>query len=947
MCCDLDGDVINERWGAERRRVEGWRVELTEAAVAALRELERPERARIARRIDDLARDGLPPAIRSRARERGTVGLPVGDHLLVCMADEAERTIYVVMLGTREQEPTSSAALATRLWRKVTGIVGNWTGGDRMAWMTQEVRFAARSLMRSSGFSVVAVLTLALGIGATAAIFSVAHGVILAPLPYEEPDEVVTLWASWDNFPDKTWLSVPEFQLVHQENRTFDDLALYGGQTTSFTSPDDPEQVRAARVTPNLFEVLGVSPVLGRTFTWEEAETQTPVALLAYQTWQRRYGADPSIVGTDVELDGSLVTVIGVLPEDFRLPVDFASVAPYEVIRARFVDLESPAPELGSGGSHGSYGVGRLTQGTTVGEARADLERIMATVEPVGLYSEERQFALRLYAAKEDVLGSARSTILVLFGAVAFVLLIACGNVANLLLSRAETRGREVAVRAAVGAGRVRILRQLLVENLLLALAAGVVGIGMARVGVSALLSIDPDAVPRAGNIGLNGMVVAFTFGVSLLTALLFGLIPALKVSRTGVAGTLHEGRRGSGSGPRSSRVQGVLVASQMAMAVILLTGAGLMAQTLAGLLRADPGFGAEDVLTVRVSTPAGSYPDSESVVQFYQNLLDRVRAIPGVRSAGAARLLPLASTMGDSFFRPVGYQPGPNESTQGDWQWATPGYLETMGIPVIEGRGFDERDVRDGQAVVMVNEVIADRYWPGESAVGRAVLAGGAADTAVVVGVVGNVSHNGLVQAPKTRYYVPHQQVHPNWLGTTRSMTLTIGTQGPPGGYLDPVRAEVRALDPSIPLAQVRTLDEVMSASVAQPRFATLLLGSFATIALTLALIGIYGVLAYTVSQRTREIGVRMAMGAEARQVVGLVVRQGMRMALIGVAVGTGVAWYLTDMLAGILYQITPQDPATFVAVPALFAAVALVACFVPAARASRVRPATVLRYE
>ncbi len=674
----------------------GWRVELTESAIAVLRALDTEDRAAIAARIDDLARSGLPPAMRDRAREQGTVGLPVGDHLLVCVEDDAERTLYIVMLGTREAE--APAATLTRLGRRLMGFLNEWMGGDGMGWFAQEIRFAARSLRRSPGFTTVAVLTLALGIGATAAIFSVAYGVILAPLPYEDPEEVATIWASWDNFPDKTWLSVQEFQYFHQENRTFQDMALYSGTTLSFTSVDDPEQVRGSRVTPNLFDVLGVTPQLGRVPTWEEAETGEPVIVLSHDIWQRRYAGDPGIVARDVEINGSLVTVIGVLPEGFRLPADFSSVSPYEVYLPMFVDIESPAPALGSGGSHGSYGVGRLNEGVSVEEALADLERLMATVPPEGLYSEERRFAPRVFSAKDDVLGTAQATILVLFGAVAFVLLIACGNVANLLLSRSESRGREVAVRAAVGAGRARILRQLLMENLLLATVAGLVGIGLARLGVTTLLSIDPDAVPRAGNIALNGTVVMFTLAVSVFTALVFGLIPAFRVSKVGLAGTLHEGGRGRSAGPRSARAQGLLVASQMAMAVILLTGAGLMARTLVGLMSVDPGFGAEDVLTVRVSASGAAYPDPESVTLFYQELLAGVEAIPGVRSVGAARLLPLASTMGDSFFRPVGYQPGPNESTQGDWQWVTPGYVETMGIPLVEGRTFDERDTRDGQ---------------------------------------------------------------------------------------------------------------------------------------------------------------------------------------------------------------------------------------------------------
>ncbi len=811
----------------------------------------------------------------------------------------------------------------------------------------QDIRFAVRSLRRSPGFTAVAALTLALGIGATVAIFSVANGVLLAPLPYQDPEEVVTLWASWDNFPDKTWLSVPEYQLVHQESRALEDLALYGGGITNFTSVEAPEQVRAASVTPNTFQVLGVAPVLGRTFTWEEAQRQEPGVLLAYETWMRRFGGDPAIVGSDVELNGTATPVLGVLPEGFALPVDFGSSARYQVFSSLHVDLQSPAPELGTGGSHGYYGVGRLRDGVTVEEARADLQRVMGLVQPVGLYSPERRFGLRVFSAKADIVGAARGAILVLLGAVGFVLLIACGNVANLMLSRSQARIREVAVRAALGAGRARILRQLLVESLVLAGVAGLGGVALATVGVETLLGIDPEAVPRSDTVSVDGTVLGFTLLVSALTAFVFGLVPAVRISRAGVAEILHQGGRGSGAGPGANRLQSLLIASQMAMAVILLMGSGLMIRTFVGLLRIDPGFGAENVLTVRVSIPGTAYPDPEPVSRFYQDLLRRIREIPGVRTAGAARLLPLASTMGDSFFRPVGYEPGPNESTQGDWQWATPGYVETMGIPLLEGRTFDEGDNRDGQAVVMINEVVARRYWGDESPVGRAVLAGGALDTAIVVGVVGNVRHNGLTDEVKTRYYLSHAQVHHSRVGSMRSMTLTISTEGPPRSYLDAVRQEVRAMDPSIPLAEVRTLGEVLSTALAQPRFAMVLLASFAAVALTLAIVGIYGVLTYAVSRRTREIGIRMALGAEKGQVVGMMVRQGMAMAVAGVAVGTGVAWFLTGLMSGLLHGVAPQDPMTFVTVPTLFTAVALAACWVPAVRASRVHPSTALRYE
>ncbi|MEJ2203029.1 MAG: ABC transporter permease, partial [Gemmatimonadota bacterium] len=653
-----------------------WNVELTSGAISALRSLPREQQALVAARIDHLVEHGLPPALRGADAQAGAVGLPVGGHTLVCIEEPAYRTIYV--LGLRQERVPLGHTLGGLLRHALPRGVDDWMrrGGGDMS-IGRDFRFAIRSLRRSPGFTLVAVLTLALGIGATAAIFSVAEGVLLAPLPYEEPDEVVTLWTSWDNFPDKTWVSIPEFQLFRQENRTLDDLALYGTTRATFTSVDRPEQIRAAFVTPNTFGVLGVSPPLGRVFTWEEAETEVPVVLLAHDTWQRRHGGDPAIVGTDIELNGSSSQVIGVLPEGFALPTDYGATTHSEVFYPLFVDIESPAPDLGTGGSHGYYGIGRMRDGTTIEEARSDFARIMAQVEPQGLYSPERRFTPRLFPAKSDIVGSARAAILVLLGAVGFVLLIACGNVANLLLSRSEARLREVGVRAAMGAGRGVILRQLLVESLVLAGVAGLIGTGLAAAGLDALLSIDPGAVPRSANVSLNGTVLLFTLLVTLLTALVFGGIPAWRVAHAGVSEVLHEGGRGTAASRRSSRMQRLLVASQMAMAVILLTGSGLMIKTFVALVRIDPGFGNEDVLTVRVSAPSASYPDAASVARFYEELLRRVRDLPGVRVAGAARLLPLASTMGDSFFRPVGYEPGPNESTQGDWQWATPGYFE------------------------------------------------------------------------------------------------------------------------------------------------------------------------------------------------------------------------------------------------------------------------------
>lgn len=912
-----------------------WTLELSARAVEDLRSLPRKGQERVARRIRDLEHAGLPPGL---PRQDDVVAVPAGDEVLLCLEDRTARRIVVVTV-----RPAGTGA-GTIVWRMVRRRFNRTGGGGGMGGWLQDLGYAVRSLRKAPAFTAVALLTLTLGIGATVAIFSVANGVLLEPLPYGEPDQVVTVYASWDNFPDRTWVADDEFQLWHQENRTLEDAALYRRGSATFTDVENPERVGAAAVTPNLFDVLGVRPVVGRGFTWEEARLESPPVVLSHGAWQRRYGGDPGIVERSVEIDGSMTPIIGVLPEGFVLPVDYGLASTTDVYEPEFIDLESPAPELGQGGSHGAYVVGRLRDGVTVEEARADLERVQAGVEAVGLYAPERQFRPKVFAAKDDVVGTARGTIRLLLGTVAFVLLIACGNVANLLLSRSEGRVGEMSVRSALGASRGRIIRQLLLESAVLAGVAGVLGVGLAGLGLRALLAIDPEAVPRAGSVSLDGTVVLFALGVSLATAFLFGMAPALRVVRGGSAGPLRERSRGDAGGRRTNRTQGLLVAAQMAMAVILLTGAGLMGRTFVQLLRVDPGFAPGDVLTLRLTTPPAGYPEAADVVGFYDELLRRVRDLPGVRAAGAARLLPLSSTIGDSGFGVEGYQPGPNEAMQAEWQFATPGYLEIMDIPLLAGRIFDARDGIDGRKTIIVNESLARRYFQDRDAVGATMYNWG--DTLTVVGVVGNVAHNGITAPRKHRYYRPHAQISGS-VGSQRSLTLTIETEGVPTSVLEDVRGEIRALDPSIPVAEVRTMDDVLSAALGEARFAMVLLGAFAGIALVLALVGIYGVLSYAVSRRTREIGVRLALGAERGKVVALVVRQGMAMALLGVAVGTATAFALGGFMEQMLYEIEPNDPATFVAVPLLFSLVALVACMVPAARAAGVDPAGALRYE
>ncbi len=912
-----------------------WRVELSHPAVRTLRALPRDEQRGVAERIRMLEEAGPPPVA---GGEDAPFELPAAGQRLVCVVDAQARRIVVVTL--RPDDAPAGRAVAGLIGRIVTRWVDFSGGGGGMGALTQDLAFALRALRKAPGFALVAVLTLALGIGAATAIFSVADGVLLAPLPYGRSDEVVDLWSSWVNFPDKTWVSEGEYQAWVQDSHSFRDLALYYTTSVNFTDPENPERVGAAGITPNTLEVLGVVPVLGRMATWEEAQSDLPLAVLSYDVWQRRFQGDRSLVGRTVEINGVPRTVLGILPEGFHLPVDYGSPIPTDVYLPQYVDREAADPVRTNGGNHGWYSVARLAPGVSVEEARADLDQQADRWVADGARNAQMKYKPRVFAVKEDVVGGARRTIFVLLGAVAFVLLIAAGNVANLLLSRSESRMREIAVRAALGAGRARLIRQLLTESFVLSLLGGALGVGLAALGIRTLLAVDPTAVPRAGNVHMSAPVLAFALGASLVTALVFGLAPALRVSGKRAGRTLADGARGAGGGARSNRVQGLLVAAQMAMAVLLLTGSGLMIRTFVRLLSVDPGFHAENVLTFRITAPSAIYPQDADVVAFYDELMRRIGEIPAVSSVGAARLLPLASEMGDAGVNVESYVAAPDESTQGEWQFATPNYMEIMGIPLLEGRTFDARDREGSEEVIVINRSLARHYFGDDSPLGTRIRVFGTWCT--VVGVVGDVRHNGITAAAKERFYRPEAQQ------AARTMTLTIkAASGDASALVAPVRRAVSALDSRIPLSEVQTMDQVLAASVAQPRFAMLLLGVFSAVALALAVVGIYGVLAYAVSQRTPEIGIRMALGADRGRVVGMVVRQGMAMSLVGVGIGVVAAGALTRFMQGMLYGVTAQDPATFAAVPVAFAAVALLACWIPALRAARVRPAVALRGE
>lgn len=806
-------------------------------------------------------------------------------------------------------------------------------------WM-HDLRLALRSLRRSPGFTTIAVTTLALALGATAAVFGVLNGVVLAPLPYGDQDELVMVWSRWTDFP-KTWVSQAEFQTYARSNRTLDGIAAWGATSATFTDPENPERVSAAGVTVDLFRTLGVEPVLGRTFSDDEMIADADVMLIGHRLWQRRFGADPEAVGRTVEVSGTSTRILGVLPEGFQLPTDYGGTDITEVFVPFHIDVSQDVTVPFQGGGHGLYVVARVADQATPNEARADLESIIARLTADGVYTEDRGFQVLVIPIADDILGTARTALWVLLGAVGLVLLIACANVASLLLARGRARAREFAVRAAVGADRWRVARQQLFEGAMLATAGAVAGWLLAGVGVRAILALDPGSVPRADAVRLDGVVLLFTTGVALVTTLAFGLIPALRAAaRTDLNGLLGQGTRETGRD--GHRAQTLLVAGQTALAVTLLVGAGLMLRTFAGLTAIDPGFRTENVLTMRVSQPSANYPDVVTSTAFYDQVLNDVRALPGVRGAAFVRSLPLASQIGDWGVWVEGYEAAPNESTPADWQIVTDGYFEAMGIEVVRGRGFDASDDETSDALV-INEAMARRYWGDRDPIGTRAAAIG--DTAIVIGVVRDLTHNGITAEVKAKFYRLQRQIEHDNANTQRNMTLVAWTDGDPYGQLEGVRSAIRAADPSLAVSQVQTMAEVTARTVGQPRLVMTLLGGFAGVALLLSVIGVYGVLAHTVTRRTREIGVRMALGAERGSVVGMVVRQGMAMTGAGLVVGLIGAVALSRGLETLLYGVAPRDPTTYGGVAVIFTTVALLSAWIPARRAAATDPVRALR--
>jgi putative ABC transport system permease protein len=812
-----------------------------------------------------------------------------------------------------------------------------------------DLRYAIRSFRRAPAFALLAVLTLALGVGANTAIFAVVDAVLLRPLPYPEADRVVTIVNRWQGSPEAD-LSPAEYFDYREQTAGFEAVAAYSPGALVITGGEQPERVPAGFASASLFRVLGVSPRLGRAFTAEEDRPDaSPVAVLTDAFWRSRFGADPSVIGTTITLNAEPATIVGVMPAGFRVPADFGGADPAAV----FVPLGIDRSTVPNRGSHFLEGYARLAPGTSLDAADDAIAAVADRFvrQFTDAYPADMAFGVSLVPLRETIVGPVRRALLVLLGAVGFVLLIACANVAALVLSRADARRRELAVRAALGAGRRRLLRQLVVESLVLAAAGGAVGVLLAAWATGALIGLTPPDIPRLEAVGIDLRVVGFAVLATLATALLFGLAPALQASRLDLYGSLREGGRGGTGGRAAGRVRGALVIAEIALALLLLAGAGLLGRSFLALSAVDPGYETENVLTFRISLPSASYPETAEVIDLVDRFAQRLTTLPGARAAGAVTNLPLTGSLGDLNFYPEGRIIAEGGvSPRADWQVVTPGYFDAVGMRVLRGRAIGPEDHADAPGVVVISRSLAARFWPGEDPIGQRFTLGGGAGPGVVsvVGIAEDVRHAALSNEPRPEMYLPHAQFRFwNTGEVVRSLTFAVGTAGAPASLAAGARSALSALDPSLPMSALQTMEQVRAASVARPRFLAALLAVFAAVALVLAAVGVYGVMAYAVSRRTQEVGIRVALGARPADVLRLVVAQGMVLALAGIAIGLAGALALSRVLASLLFRTAPTDPLTLAAVSVGLAAVALMACWIPARRATTVDPLVALRAE
>jgi putative ABC transport system permease protein len=802
------------------------------------------------------------------------------------------------------------------------------------------VKYALRIFARNPAFAILAVLTIAVGIGANTAIFSVANALLLRPLPYAQPDRLVLLSSERKISGVKQGpLSYPRFTLVNERSRSFMGVAAFCADVFNLTGRGDPEQILSARVSWNFFDILGVHPALGRPFRAEEDQPGgAPVALIGNALWARRFAADPSVIGQSITLDSKDYTIIGVLPPDFRFALLGFNT---EIFAPRVFDLNLITPAQALAGTMFLNYVARLRPAVGIAGAQSEMDALAAQYreEFPKFPDADPGLTIRVGNLRDEMVSGVRPAVLILFGAVTLVLLIACANVASLLLSRALGRKREFAVRAAIGASRASLIRQMLTESLILALLGGVLGALLSAWGTRALAGMAQSSLPRASEIRTDGYVMAFTLLVSMLAGIVFGLAPALQISRADLNSVLRSEGRGATQGRSRNVMRNLLVISQVALCMLLLIAAGLLLRNFAQLRGGNPGFDAHNLLTLNVALPPTRYSKPAQMAAFFDDLVRQVRLVPGVRSAAGSSALPV----NPSRFSPAVPEGQPqvhlSQRPVFNLQMAGPGYAATLRIPVMRGREFTERDDAQAPLVAMVNQSLVRRYWPNENPVGKHILLGRIPQPLEVVGVLGDVRNLGVAADVGLEIYIPFAQ-RP-WA----NINLIVRTAGDPHAFVSAVRERVHSIDRDQPETAVQTMEELLESGAAQPRFTASLLGALSGTALLLAVVGIYGVIAYSVAERTHEVGIRIALGAEPGDILRLVLRQGMLLASIGIALGVAASFALTRLLASLLYRVSVTDPATFVSGALLFAGVALLASYLPARRATRVDPMVALR--
>jgi putative ABC transport system permease protein len=803
--------------------------------------------------------------------------------------------------------------------------------------LMQDIRYGIRVLWKSPGFTIVAVTALALGIGANTAIFSVVNAVLLRPLPFDQPEHIVRLMST---NPRKgltgTSQSFLDFADIRDQSRSFESIAAFTETTASLTGGETAEQVNGVDTSAEVFELLRTKPQLGRTFSREDEQPGgAQVVVISYDMWQKRFGSDPGIIGRQLILNGKSRSIVGVMPAGFNFL--FSNEKP-----EYWLPLDPKGEMSLQRGAHYLEVIARLKSDVEIKQAESEVMTIAARLEK--LYPEDNAGrSVSLEFEHEHMVGNIRPTLLIILGAVGFVLLIACANVANLLLARASSRGREIALRSALGATRYRIVRQLLTESIILALLGGALGLLIAVWGVDLLSSFIPASIPRVHETGLDSTVLFFTLGSTLLTGMLFGVAPAFQISRIELNEALKEGARSSTGGRSRQRLRSLLIISEVALSLVLLVSAGLLIRSFFSLRNVDPGFKGENVLTASISLPEGVYKDDAKIQEFYRQLIDETKRLPGVESAAAILPLPLSdSGINTSFTVGGAPDPGPGQRPLSGARIVTPDYFHTMKIPVIAGRSFTDGDTDKSPKVVIINRTLARQFFPNDSAIGKRLKLGLNDIDAEIIGIVPDVRHRHLDTESGPEYYVPLSEV------AIDSMSLVVRTRNvDPGSLSASIRAVVRGLDRDLPVYKIRPMQDLVGNAVARQRFSMTLLVFFAGLALVLAVVGIFSVMSFLVAQRTHEFGIRMALGAPGKNILGLVVKQGMTLVLIGLAFGIGCSLLATRVMARMLFGVGAQDPLTMVSVSLILAVVALIACMAPALKATRVDPIVALRDE